>query len=295
MKIKPIEKIVTKLVTICEEQDVLPWNCPYLRPDHIQPQNPVTKTVYSGGNRIYLGAMRWLQNYTTPFYTTYNGAKALGGNVMKGQKGHPIIVVRTTTREDKDDPDNEITRVYFGSSTVFNLDQCEGIDMSPYLGELPKNGQESPTNIPTLDQFIESVNPTIVSGQTPAYSPLRDVIKMPPIDAFVSVEAYYQSLFHEMVHWTGHKSRLDRELGNMFGTEKYSKEELVAEIGAATLSNYLIGEDTAALTQSAAYVKSWLSVLKENPHWLFKSASESEKAVQYMIARKERKAMEATP
>jgi len=279
---KPIEKVVTKLVEICEEHDVLPWNCPYLRPDINPPQNPVTKTVYSGGNRLYLGVMQWLKNYQTPFYTTYNGAKALGGNVVKGEKGHPIIVARTTSREDEHDPDRKVTNVYFGNATVFNLDQCEGIDMKPFLAEIYKLQNHKPKDLRGLKHYVESVNPTIVFGRIPAYNPFLDVIKMPHVDAFVSLEAYYQTLFHEMVHWTGHKSRLDRELGNMFGTEKYSKEELVAEIGAATLSNLLIGEDTAALNESAAYVKHWLKALKENPRWLFKSASESEKAVEYL-------------
>lgn len=284
-KLKPIEKVVTKLVSICEEHEVLPWDCPYLRPESIPPQNPVTGTTYSGGNSLYLGVMQWLNNYQTPFYTTYNGAKTLGGNVSKGEKGYPIIVARTVTREDEKDPDHKIVSTYFGNATVFNLDQCEGIDMSQYLPDNQEPPQSVPKNVSELKQFVESVNPMIVPGRTPAYSPHQDVIKMPRVESFVSVEAYYQTLFHEMVHWTGHETRLGREFGTMFGSEKYSKEELIAEIGAATLSHYLIGDDNAALSQSAAYVKSWLSVLKKNPLWLFKSATESETAVYYLIGR----------
>lgn len=293
---KIIEKIVNDLVRICEEHEVLPWECPYLKPGLIPPQNPVTKTVYSGGNRIYLGIIQWIHNYRTPFFVTFNGAKSLGGYVSRGEKGYPIIVARPIKKVgDEEEDENEIGErkknkgIYFGGATVFNLDQCEGIDMTPYL-EMVSVNKEKSEEVERIEEikvkvngFIMSVNPKIIPGNIPSYNPKSDVIIMPHQGAFVSKTAYYQSLFHELVHWTGHETRLNRELGNMFGSEKYSKEELVAEIGAATLSNYLIGEDQKALKRSAAYVKSWLTVIKENPRWLFKSAAESEKAVELLI------------
>lgn len=289
LKTRPIDKVISKLVSICEEHSVLPWNCPYLKPDIIPPQNPVTKTVYSGGNRIYLSVIQWLQDYETPFFVTFNGAKALGGNVKKGQSGYPILVAKPVYKrenEKEDEDSKELTtkeQIYFGTATVFNLDQCENIDMAPFYKSLENPVKTHIKTIPELEFFVKSVNPLIVTGQIPAYTPFLDVIKMPEIESFVSAELYYQTLFHEMIHWTGHESRLNREFGNVFGSEKYSKEELIAEIGAAFLTNFLIGENTTTMYQSSAYVKSWLTVLKGNPQMLFKSSADSEKAVDYLL------------
>ena len=178
-----------------------------------------------------------LNEYESPYYVTFHQAKQLDGRVKKGEHGTPVVFWKLLgTREKSEDNEDEKTNVipYLQYSTVFNLTQTEGIDA-------PKDAPQPLEPIVVCEQIIEGFTdkPEPVHTLLPKayYQPATDSIQMPAKSSFVSMEAYYATLFHEYVHATGHEKRLNRhaqENTNFdFGSKDYSKEELVAELGSA--------------------------------------------------------------
>ena len=186
--------------------------------------------------------MLWSSHYSSPFWLTFKQAQELKGTVRKGEKGTPIVFYKQLPDDAKDDDESteEDERAPFVLChyTVFNVEQCDGLT----LPEI-----EQPTTAPEIDE--DETCEAIVTGweNRPAlhltsatecrayYRPSTDSVHMPARSRFVDAPHYYSTLFHELVHSTGHESRLNRTFGDHFGDELYSKEELVAEMGAAFL------------------------------------------------------------
>lgn len=163
------------------------------------------------------------------------------------------------------------------TSTVFNAAQVEG-DRPPVRPELPGLA----VRLESAERFVASTGAVIIHGGDRAYDqPAEDRIQLLPVDQFRSSEGYYATALHELTHWSGHKSRLDRDLKGRYGTAAYAAEELVAEIGAAFLC-VKSGESAEPREDHAHYFKNWIAVLKADNRAIFTAASAAQKAADYL-------------
>lgn len=237
--------------------------------------NAETRRPYSGINSLILMSALMANGWEKPLFLTFNQAKKLGGSVLKGSKGTQVVFLGTHTKEDEHG--DEKTYRFLKTFTVFNVAQ---------IGGLPERVTRWEKPVPmTMDQFDDYVAATGVhlqhSGDRACYVPSLDVVLMPGKDAFKGLEFYQGTLLHEMTHWTGHRSRLDRDFSGRFGSESYAFEELVAELGSAFLCADL---GVAGRLQHSEYIGSWIKVLKANPRALMQAASLAEKAVSFIHA-----------
>jgi antirestriction protein ArdC len=268
------EKIITQL-----ESGVVPWSKPWTTKP---PANLVSQKEYRGLNTFLLGS----QGFASRYWLTYAQAVKLGGHVKKGEKSSLVIfwnigeertiVNHETGAERKSKP--VLLRYY----SVFNLSQCEGI--AEKLG-LDKQVPIVPSIADCEAIAAGMPNPPAREQSDKAwYKPAADTVGMPARELFASPEAYYATLFHELTHSTGHTSRVGRD-GIMerhaFGDEDYSREELVAEMGAAMLCG-VTGISPAVLNNSAAYLANWIRVLKGDSKLLVSAASAAQKAADYI-------------
>lgn len=268
------EKIVAQLENGC-----VPWHKPW-KGGILLPENYVSKKKYNGIN-IFLLAF---QPYTDHRWLTFKQVKAQGGNVRKGEKGSMVIFWRFLDGEKtlKDGTTKKTKIPFLRYYTVFNVEQTEGW-MSHPLPVL----ENKVDRISACEAFIDAMpeKPIIHNSHMAYFRPSDDSVGMPNINAFDNSEAYYCTLFHEITHWTGGEKRLGRfEKGqaHLFGSEVYSKEELVAELGAAFLCAELGLDNTGLIKNSAAYLRSWVKRLKEDNTLIISAASKAKKAVVWM-------------
>ncbi len=211
------------------------------------PHNGTTNRPYSGMNALWLWLLAKREGYTSNRWATFNQIKAHGGNV-KGQKSTPIVFF-SPFDEDKRREGGPIG--FWRVFNVFNFDQITGGDF-PEAPPMPERLAVSEA----VQALVKASGASIrEEGVQPAYSPTFDYIAMPHSGIFDSPEAYAATLLHEMVHWTSHKSRLNREGGKRFGDDAYAGEELVAELGSFLLCSSL-GVDYSPV-QHGAYLKHW--------------------------------------
>lgn len=246
------------------------------------PRNAVSKRKYSGINVLLL----WLagEQYASTEWLTFKQAKDLGGSVRKGEKGTEVVFYKKlqyVEQNEETGEDETRTPLMMRSYTVFNVEQCEG---------LPERYQAKPQAVEKIDrgelcgEFLGAVYDTgaVVrhEGHRAFYQPGTDVVYMPKLEDFQDCAAYQNTLAHELVHWTGHKSRLDRDLSGACAVDnRRAFEELVAELGAAfTASEFGIEGDL----RHAGYLASWIKLLKDDPKALFRAASRASKAVEYL-------------
>jgi len=269
------EIITEKIIERLESGDI-PWHKPWTGDDW--PKNLISKKEYRGINVFLLGC----QKYSNPYWVTYKQAKQVGGNVKKGEKSSIIVFWKQIKVKDPVDPEKLIPMLRY--YRVFNIEQCEGID----LKKIPVS--EVNHDFQSIDACEKTINdmqnkPNIEHGENKAYyRPSTDIVNMPKKENFVNEEFYYSVLFHEIGHSTGHKSRLDRknfETG-CFGSETYTKEELVAEMTAAFMCGCHKIENKT-LDNSAAYIKSWLRKLKNDPKMVVLAAAQAQKAADYIL------------
>ncbi len=242
------------------------------------PCNAVSLRPYSGCNVVLLW-MAQAAGYRTPRYLTFRQAQELGGNVRKGEHGTKVYFVKQL--QVRDDDDQDATRIVpmMREYTVFNVDQCDGLpDRVLTLGEIkPRNLDQRD---PTVDEFLGCSGADIREGAGEAYyRPGDDFISLPRFEAFKSAAHFYGVAFHELAHWTGHKSRLDRDLRGRFGERAYAAEELVAELSAAFLcAEFSIDGDL----RHAGYIVSWISLLKADARAFFTACSKAQAAADYL-------------
>ena len=273
-----VYEIVTEKIIKQLESGVAPWRKPWTCQT---PANLLTQKEYRGLNVFTLAS----QGFPSRFWLTFNQATQLGGRIRKGEKSSPVIFwnigeERETTTQDctKETSRPFLLRYY----SVFNLSQAEGIDISASLL------QETRTNGPigTCEQLVTNMpNPPAFEQSDKAwYSPSNDVVGMPARGIFHSSEEYYATEFHELAHSTGHAKRLHRENFDnpvSFGSESYSKEELIAEMTAAMLCG-IAGIEQRILENSAAYLKTWIARLKSDSRLLVSAASQAQKAADFI-------------
>lgn len=285
-----VYQVVTdRLIEAVTKTGVLPWRKPW-SPGGGQ-RNGLSGKVYRGGNQWWLSAIAGAFGYEHGAWLTYNQAAELGGQVRKGEKSAPVTFWKRTEREDSETGTVKrglILRYY----NVFNIAQIDGLNMDRVkLGTTVR-----PTDpIAEAERIIaEYVRPGNLSGPVftsqdsdrAFYMPIFDSITVPLLGQFKNAEEYYSTVFHEMGHSTGHKSRLGRfaEDGRtVFGDKTYAAEELVAEMTAALLCQ-MAGMDVAGTEQnSAAYLKGWLSALADDPKLLVSAAGKAQKAADCIL------------
>jgi antirestriction protein ArdC len=270
-----VYQIITDRIIGLLEAGTIPWRRPWKgRPE--APQNFISRKAYRGINLFLLRA----SGYSSPFWLTFNQVQLLNARVKKGEKSSPVVFWKIL-EENENGETKKIPFLRYHS--VFNVAQCEGITV-PASAE--PNGEFQP--ISTCEEVVANMprRPTIVHGAGLAcYSPRKDSVSIPEATAFESSEAYYSTLFHELTHATGHVSRLNRKEVTdpvHFGSDPYSREELVAEMGAAFLSGHCEIANTT-LDQSANYIQHWLDRLKEDRKLVVHAAAQAQKASDFIL------------
>lgn len=261
------------------EQGVIPWRKPWSAAG--PPMNAVSKHAYSGINLWLLAAL----DYQSNLYLTFDQVRKLGGVVNRGEKGHMVTFWMLWNRgKNESDEATEDKIPFLRYYRVFNIDQCSGIPVS--VREAKQEREIYP--VAACEGIVQSMpNAPSIRFQKPRafYHPKLDYINMPPMRRFTGSEGYYATLFHEMVHSTGHESRLARKsLTEMseFGSETYSFEELVAELGSCYLCSHA-GIGQMELKNSAAYIQGWLSKLDSNYTYIVLASSQAQRAVNYIL------------
>ena len=265
----------------------VPWVQPWGRPETTSPlgmpKNADTGRDYSGINILLLWAAAIDTRRTTQTWLTYKQALKLGGHVRKGESGTTVCYADTFI------PKNEKLRAqeqgtdpqaigFLKRYTVFNADQCEGLDPSFFEGVEPLTEREA---VPIAENLIAATGADFrIGGDRAFYVPSEDFIQVPHQSAFFEQVNYYRTCFHELGHWTGHTSRLDRNLKGNKGTKLYAKEELVAEMTTAFICAHL---GIIPTVRHADYIGSWLQVLKDDKRFVFKAASLASKAADYIL------------
>jgi antirestriction protein ArdC len=263
------------------ERGAAPWVKPWSATAGMNtPCNAVTNRPYSGCNVVLLWMAR-AAGYRTPRFVTYKQALELGGHVRKGERGTRVYFVKQLQVRDKDSDDESATRLVpmLREYTVFNVDQCENLParVITLSNTKPRNPDQRDASV---DEFLACSGATIREGSGEAYyRPSDDFISLPAFASFKSAAHFYATTFHELGHWTGHKSRLDRDLRVRFGERAYAAEELVAELCAAFLcAEFSVDGDM----RHAGYVQSWIGLLKHDCRAFFTACSRAQAAADYL-------------
>jgi antirestriction protein ArdC len=238
---------------------------------------------YSGVNVLILWGTAVEQGFSAPIWMTYRQATELNAHVRKGEHGSLVVYASKVTRTEQGEDGSDIERdiPFLRGYTVFNVEQIEGLPEQYYAKPPPRFTPVE--RIEHAEQFFASTRADIrYRGARAFYAQEGDYIQLPPVEAFRDAESFYATLAHETTHWTKHPARLAREFGRKkWGDEGYAREELVAELGAAFLCADL--EITPEVREDhAAYIESWLTILKSDKRAIFQAASHAQKAVDYL-------------
>lgn len=273
-----IYEMVTNLIVERLEAGVVPWQMPWKSGGGI-PRNLITKKPYRGFNFWYLLSF----GFDRPWFLTFNQAKELGGTIKKGSKSFLVVFWKLFDVEKNGATEQVPMLRYY---RVFHIDQVEGIPANKIPDTTAHDHDFNP--ITACEQLVRRWIdcPTIETGKDKAcYIPLYDKVEIPSPRNFFEDEHYYSTLFHELVHATGHRKRLDRhsKFSDLrFGSRDYSQEELVAEMGASYLCG-LTEIENVIIENSAAYINSWLGKLKADKKFIVQAASDAQKAVDYIL------------
>jgi antirestriction protein ArdC len=278
-----VYEVITGQIIQQLESGTAPWHKPWkARGKSGLPRNLVSGREYRGINVwTLLGS-----GYANPQWLTFRQARQLDGHVRQGEVGFPIVYWKFGRREVQDGDDivekRSVLCLYY---TVFNLEQCEGLKIRPAE---PTENQAEVQPIEACEQVVADWQgkPVIKhGGDCASYSKVLDYVQMPERTCFDSVEEYYSTLFHELAHSTGHPARLNRSSltdFERFGDHDYSREELVAEMGAAFLAGYC-GIENRTINNSAAYLANWLNALKKDSRLVLVAASQAQKAADLIL------------
>jgi antirestriction protein ArdC len=278
----PAETITAAIVAKLEA-GTRPWVQPWTGASVSRPLR-ACGTPYRGINVLWLWMAAEAAGHSSPYWMTYRQAQQLGAQVRKGERGTVAIFYRTyvpgAVEEDTDDEHGRARRV-LKSFTVFNACQVDGLPERFF--PKPRIVLPSERDGP-LDAFFEAIPARLRHfGAEAFYSPAADQITMPEPGLFRDLGHYRATLAHELSHWTGHGSRLARQLTGRFGSDAYAMEELVAELSAAMLGAEL-GLPVAHLDHHASYLASWLKVLKADSRAILSVAAKAEEAVSLLLS-----------
>lgn len=286
---KDIYQTVTDRILEILDRGVVPWRHPIRRSSEgpALPRNLVSNRAYRGINVFLLAVTAWMEGYERPDWLTFRQARERGGHVRRGEKGSLVIFWKrhaTTDRQTGEPVTVPVLRHY----TVFNADQCEGIgDSTP---PPPEDNAEPFAFEPLLEAaaIVNSYeNPPRIErkGTAAFYRPSEDLVRVPEPRRYADRESYYCTLFHELAHSTGHSKRLDRGLDTQtrgFGSADYSKEELIAEMGAAFLCA-AAGISPATIEQSASYIDGWRKRISTDKKLVVRAAGAGQRAADWVL------------
>lgn len=284
-----VYEIVTERIIKALESGTVPWRMPWKQRI---PMNFVSKKPYRGIN-IFL-----LSDGVTPYWLSYKQAQSLGGQVRKGEKGSLCVFWTWLKKEEvQDNGDKKDKKIPFlRYYTVFNLSQIDGIEIPKEPEDIEFNPVENAEKIVSGYQNPPKI---LTKGQQACYIPSLDEIDMPKKESFLSIPEYYSTLFHEMTHSTGHEKRLNRFKDE---TDKewaegngYSREELVAEIGASFLTAEAGIECDMTRKNSEAYIAGWLKQLRSDKKFVVMAAARAQNAVDLILNRNQKKCEGSTP
>ena len=273
-----VYEIVTNRIIEELERGIISWQKPWGGMEG-GAVSGTTGKPYSLLNQMILGK--------PGMYFTFNQIQKLGGRVRKGEKAQMVVFWKQVPAKEVDKQTGEqreklvpMLRYY----SVFHLDQIDGLNIVP-TAETQKPATHAQAD-EIISAYIQRSGVELehrISDEA-YYSPSADRVVLPMIEQFNSTGEYYSTAFHELAHSTGHRSRLDRLRATAhFGNESYSKEELVAEIGAAALMNHVGLENASTFRNSTAYIQSWLTALRNDKRMIVSAASRAEKAVDYIL------------
>ncbi len=276
------EAIIAKL-----EQGTRPWAKPW-NAEHLAGR--ITRPLrangvpYRGINVVMLWMAAEAKGYSSPIWMTYRQAQERGGQVRKGEQGTAIAYAdRFRKRETDEESGEEIERELFFMKqyTVFNVEQIDGLPAHFYATVAPQTGPLA--KVEHAEAFFAALGADIRHGGNRAFYAIEpDYVQLPPFESFKDAESYYATLGHECCHWTRHPSRLNRDFGRKrWGDEGYAQEELTAEIGAAFLAADL-RLTLEPREDHAAYIASWLKVLKRDKKAVFIAAAHAQKALDFL-------------
>ena len=274
-----VYEIITARIIEQLEQGKIPWRQTWIEIGF--PCNLITKRPYRGINIWLLLSLGFSKNY----FLTFKQVKEAGGTIRQGEKSCPVVFWNWIEPKETD-PEGTKPKPNLRYYSVFNIEQCEGIPetLIPTLTQQVKENE--PIEVCSLVFEQMQKRPKVQHKENKAYyHPLFDFINMPNIKSFEDSEAYYDTLFHELVHSTGHKSRLNRkELVHQaaMGGDEYSIEELVAEIGACYLNSFC-GLNLNNFDNNVAYINGWLSRLKHDKRFIIYASGLSQRAVDYIL------------
>jgi len=268
-----VYEIITEQILAQLEKGEIPWRKPWRT---LPPANLISKKPYRGINVFLLA----LQGYGSQYWLTFNQAKQLGGNIRRGKHGTKIVFWKfdSCETETADGETKERMSAMLRYYTVFNLEQTEGLKALLTLRPASpiESAEEIVTGMPNPPGFEQDAQA--------AYIPSRDVVTMPSRSAFIGQTEYYSTVFHELIHSTGHAKRLGREgfdSPQKFGSDSYSREELIAEMGSAMLCG-VAGIEQSTLGNSAAYLRGWMNRLRGDARLVISAASAAQKAADYI-------------
>lgn len=276
---------VTKRIVRELEAGVAPWVKPWsVRGFAGLPVNLISGRAYSGVNVLTLWLEGMERGFKHPGWLTFKQAKELGGSVMKGEKGVRIVYASSYLKTETDETGEESERTisYLKSYTVFNVEQTQGLPEPCY--QQPKSKPLAEAN-EDAERFLQASGAEIRHGGKRAfYQATYDYIRLPQPQDFTESSAYYATALHELVHWTGHPSRLSRDLSGRFGSDAYAAEELVAELAGAFLCAHL---EIPGKLQHAEYLAHWLKLLKADARAIFSAARLATEAAEYLKVKAE--------
>ena len=263
---------------------VQPWGTVAAKASLTMPKNAATQRRYSGINVLILWEAVIEHGFSTQNWLTFRQALRLGGNVRKGEHGTTVVYAdrfvpdeeRERAERDGDEPN---TIPFLKRFTVFNTDQCDGLP-----AELTSAPAPVPDGLilPHAEALIDATAADFrIGGDRAFYSPAYDFIQVPRPEAYFEPINWHRTAVHELGHWTGHPSRLGRDLSGHFGSALYAKEELVAEMISAFVCASL---GIVPTVRHADYIGSWLEVLREDDRAIVRAASAASKAADYLLA-----------
>jgi antirestriction protein ArdC len=263
---------------------VQPWGSAAAKTSLAMPKNAASQRQYSGINVLILWGAVIERGFSTQNWLTFRQALGLGGNVRKGEHGTTVVYAdrfvpdeeRERAERDGDEP-NAIP--FLKRFTVFNTDQCERL--STELSSAPAPVPDGLT-LPHAEALIAATRADFrIGGDRAFYSPAHDFIQVPRPEVYFEPINWHRTAVHELGHWTGHPSRLARDLSGHFGSALYAKEELIAEMTSAFVCASL---GIAPTVRHADYIGSWLEVLREDDRAIVRAASAASKAADYLLA-----------
>ena len=273
---KDVFQVVTTQIIGLLVQGIVPWRRSWTA---VGPTSYNSNKPYQGINTMLLQSF-----YGSPYWLTFRQAQKLGGSIKAGEHGRYIVFTDRMVKEVVNEKgEAEIRPIFFlRYYTVFNWEQTKGIpEMLP--------AEQDNATAPDAEELLHLRNPRIrASANGCFYREADDTIYLPGIKYFDSSEEYYSAAFHELTHWTGAGVRLNRpELKNYHqGRQVRSREELVAEMGAAFLCQLARLDTSETIKNSAAYIQSWIEVLESNPKWILQASKQAREAVEYVTSGK---------